>query len=388
MSLPKGFRYAGVAAGLKAGGALDVGLLVSDRPASAAGVVTTNRFQAAPVLVSLRHLASGRASAIAVNAKNANACTGAPGIADAELMATIAAAALGIEQTDVLVASTGVIGRPMPMAQIDAGLRAAADVLGDDPTPLSLAIMTTDTRPKTAGARAGATSIVGVAKGAGMIAPEMATMLCFIATDAAIDPALLSETLADATERSFNTISVDGCMSTNDCIFVLANGAAGASEITRGSEAHSAFRDALTDVCASLARQIVEDGEGISKVVTITVRGADSRSEAVLAARRIADSVLLRCALGGADPNWGRVLAALGTAQIPLDPNAVDVWMGGELLAEGGSLGPGDLEKAALALREREIEIIVDLHRGSDEASMLTNDLTAEYVAINADYTT
>lgn len=388
MTLPAGFSYAGVAAGLKAGGALDVGMIVSDRPAVAAGVVTTNRFQAAPIMVSKTHLRRGAARAIAVNAGNANACTGPSGLADAKAMASQTAQLLGLKPEQILVASTGVIGRPMPMPAVRSGLAAAAAGLGSDPAPLASAIMTTDTRPKTASAAAGNATVFGVAKGAGMIAPEMATMLCFITTDAPASRSVLTAALRRATESSFNRISVDGCMSTNDCIFVLANGAAGGEIIKPGDPREEGFAAAVEQVCASLARQIIEDGEGASKVVEITVRGATSPREAALAARTIADSVLLRCAIGGADPNWGRVLAALGTAAIPLDPHVVDVWLGGQKVAEKGAIGPGDLDKAAAAMRDRDVEVLVDLHRGDHAATVLTNDLTAEYVAINGEYTT
>lgn len=387
MSLPKGFRYAGVAAGLKPAGALDVGLIVSDVPAVAAGVVTANRFRAAPIEVSKKHLRRGAARAVVVNAGNANACTGRQGMIDAEAMATTAADAIGVKPSQVLVASTGVIGRPMNMPAVTAGIVAAAGALHDDPAGLAAAIMTTDTRPKTASARAGAATVFGVAKGAGMIAPEMATMLCFLVTDAPVSRSVLAAALQAATVHTFNQISVDGCMSTNDCIFALANGEAGGPPIQAGDPAAAQFAAAVRDVCASLARQIVEDGEGATKVVEVVVRGATSPREASTAARRIADSVLLRCAIGGADPNWGRVLAALGTAPIPLDPNLVDVWLGGQKVAEKGAIGPGDLDKAAAAMRDRDVEIIVDLHRGDATATVLTNDLTAAYVAINGDYT-
>ncbi|HEX9696928.1 MAG TPA: bifunctional glutamate N-acetyltransferase/amino-acid acetyltransferase ArgJ [Actinomycetota bacterium] len=388
MTLPKGFAYAGVAAGIKPGGGLDVGLLVSDRPATAAGVLTANRFQAAPIIVSKKHLRRGAARAVVANAGNANACTGPLGLADAEAMAATAGAALGIKATQVLVASTGVIGRALDMPKIRAGIDAAAGALGTDPAPLAGAIMTTDTRPKTARAAAGNATVFGVGKGAGMIAPEMATMLCFIATDAPVSRSVLTAAVQGAAAGSFNRISVDGCMSTNDCIFVLANGATGGDAIEAGDPREPTLTGAIAQVCLSLARQIVEDGEGATKVVEVTVRGGADAREARAAARTIADSVLLRCAIGGADPNWGRVLAALGTAPIPLDPNMVDVWLGGEKVAERGAIGPGDLDKAAAAMRDRDVEILVDMHRGDHVATVLTNDLTAEYVAINGDYTT
>ncbi|HVL89549.1 MAG TPA: bifunctional glutamate N-acetyltransferase/amino-acid acetyltransferase ArgJ [Actinomycetota bacterium] len=387
MTLPFGFTYAGVAAGLKPGGALDMGLIVSDRPAVAAGVVTANTFQAAPIVVSKKHLRRGAARAIVVNAGNANACTGPLGIADAEAMAADTAAALGVGAEQVLVASTGVIGRRMDMPKIRTGIAAAAAALGAEPAAFASAIMTTDTRAKIAEATAGDAAVYGIAKGAGMIAPEMATMLCFILTDAPASRSVLAAALQRASAESFNRISVDGCMSTNDCIFALANGTAGGEIIERGDPREAALADAIGQVCRSLARQIVEDGEGATKVVEITVRGATSEREALVAARAIAGSVLLRCAIGGADPNWGRVLAALGTAPIPFDPHRVDVWLGGEKVAEKGAIGPGDLDKAAAAMKDRDVEVLVDMRRGRHAATILTNDMTAEYVSINGDYT-
>ncbi len=381
-TLPQGFRAAGITAGLKKSGAPDLGLLVSDRPAAAAGIFTTNRVAAAPVLLSKRHLRRGVARAIVVNSGNANAATGSRGIADARAMAKATAAELGLRDRDILVASTGVIGEWMPTTLVLSGISAAAKAvsergLGD----LANAIMTTDTRPKTAEARAGAARVVGVAKGAGMIAPELATMLCFIATDAEADRGALSAALQTAAAKSFNLIDVDGCMSTNDCIIALANGAAGPVDA-------DALQAAITDVCRSLARQLVEDAEGASKVVTITVRSAANPREAAKAARALCSSLLLRCALAGADPNWGRVLAAVGASGIPLDPNAIDVYIGSEKMCAGGTPGPGDRDKARAAMSERDVEIVVELNRGAGEATMLTNDITAEYVRFNSEYTT
>ena len=389
MTLPNGFRASGVAAGLKQSGRPDVGLLVSDVPAAAVGVFTTNRVQAAPITVTKRHVRRGAARAIVVNAGNANACTGSQGIKDARAMAKETAGLLGTKEQQVLVASTGVIGVPMDMEKVRAGVKAAAGALTpggfDD---LAAAIMTTDTRPKTASAPVPGGSLVGVAKGAGMIAPEMATMLCFLVTDAPADRAVLAQTLQKAAASSFNLISVDGCRSTNDCVLFLANGATGGDPVTLEHPELHAFEAGVADVCRSLARKIVEDGEGATKVVAITVKGAVNAREAREAALRIADSVLLRCALHGADPNWGRVLAALGTTTIAFDPNVVDVWLGGEQLAAAGVAGPGDRDKARAALMEHEVEVVVDMNRGDASSTVLTNDLSPEYIRINAEYTT
>lgn len=389
VTLPPGFRAAGAAAGLKPSGAPDLGLLVSETPATAAGVFTTNRVQAAPIAVTKRHLRAGSARAIVVNSGNANACTGPEGIADARAMAKAAARLLGAREREALVASTGVIGVRLDVPRVLEGIGAAGRALSPDGLgAFARAIMTTDTRPKLAGAEVPGGTVAGVAKGAGMIAPEMATMLAFLVTDAAVERGTLGRALAGAAAASFNLISVDGCRSTNDCVLALANGMGGAEPIGDDHPDLPAFRAGLTEVCRSLARQIVEDGEGATKVIGITVRGAANAREARAAARRVADSILLRSALHGADPNWGRVLAALGTAGIPFDSNLVDVWLGGEKLAERGRPGPGDREKARAALSEPEVEVVVDMNRGDAAATVLTNDLSPEYVRINAEYTT
>jgi glutamate N-acetyltransferase/amino-acid N-acetyltransferase len=296
---------------------------------------------------------------------------------------------LKIQKEKVLVNSTGIIGVPLDMEKLARGIDDAMAALSPDGgNDFARAIMTTDTRPKTAEVSIGGARVVGFAKGAGMIAPEMATLLAFIVTDAPVERALLVDALNVTTGRTFNSISVDGCRSTNDTLLVLANGAAGGPPIGLDDERAGAFRDALDEVCASLARQIVEDGEGVTKVVSIVVDGATNTREARRAAGTVADSVLLRCALNGADPNWGRVLAALGTSGIPFDPNVVDVWLGGELLCENGAVGPGDAAKARAALMDRDVEIRIGLKRGDATATVLTNDLSAEYVRINAEYTT
>ena len=388
MKLPEGFTASGVACGLKPSGNLDFGMLVSDRPAVAAGVFTTNRVQAAPVQLTRRHIRRGSARAIVVNAGNANACTGKQGYADARSTAEHAARALAVKKENVLVNSTGIIGVPLDMEKVRAGLEAATKALSPDGDDFATAIMTTDTRKKVAEGSVGSARIVGFAKGAGMIAPEMATMLAFVVTDAALEHGFLVETLRETTAASFNAISVDGCRSTNDTLLVLANGAAGGDPIGAEHPEAEAFTDALLEVCSSLARQIVEDGEGATKVVSIVVDGATNAREARQAAGTVADSVLLRCALNGADPNWGRVLAALGTSGIPFDPNVVDVWLGGQLLCENGAVGPGDPAKARAALLDRDVEIKIAMKRGDATATVLTNDLSAEYVRINAEYTT
>lgn len=388
-TLPEGFTASGVRAGIKESGAHDLGILASDRPAVAAGIFTKNRVKAAPVLLTQRHVRRGAADAIVVNAGNANACTGPRGEADARAMAKAAGIALGGKaEQSILVASTGIIGVPMPMTTVHAGIaEAAASLNRDGLDDLATAIMTTDTVPKISSeVLPGGARIVGIAKGSGMIAPEMATMLAFIATDVDVPRALLADALLSGAGDSFNSISVDGCMSTNDCVLALANGAAGGPELT--SSTAGPFIEALGAVMKDLARKIVDDGEGASKVISVVIQGARGAGEARKAASTVADSVLVRCAIGGEDPNWGRILAALGTAPIAFDPNLVDVSLAGELLCEGGAPGPGDPKVAAERMRQRDVEIRVDLHRGADSVTRLTNDLTAEYVRINADYTT
>jgi glutamate N-acetyltransferase/amino-acid N-acetyltransferase len=390
IALPKGFTAAGVPCGLKPSGKPDLGMLVSERPATAVGVFTTNRYQAAPVSVTRRHIRRGIARAVVVNAGNANACTGRRGVDDALTMASLTAKALTLgKRENVLVNSTGVIGEHMDMARVAAGIAAAAAALstegGDD---LAAAMMTTDTRPKTAAARIAGANVLGFAKGAGMMAPEMATMLVFMATDASVDRTVAARALQRAVRPTFNALNLDGCMSTNDTVLLLANGASGGPAIVAGDPLAAEFEDAVAEVCGSLARQIADDGEGMTKLVTVRVDGASDPREARRAADAVAGSILLRCALSGADPYWGRVLAALGTSKIPFDPHVVDVWMGGEKLAEGGTLGPGDVDKARRALLERDIEIAVDLHRGTASATVLTNDLSVEYVRFNTEYTT
>lgn len=382
MKLPAGFLASGIAAGVKLSGAADLGMLVSERPSVAAGIFTTNRVAAAPVVLSRRHLRRGVARGIVVNSGNANAATGSRGLADARAMAKAAGAAIGVRERDVLVASTGVIGVYLPTSKVLSGISQAAGALSADGLDdLARAIMTTDTKPKYASSAAGGATVTGIAKGAGMIAPEMATMLCFLTTDAEADRGVLTDALGRAAAQSFHLIDVDGCRSTNDCVLLLANGAAGPAD-------PDVLTGAITEVCRSLARQIVEDAEGATKVVAVTVRGSSNEREARKAAGAIASSLLLRCALAGADPNWGRVLAAVGASGIPLDPYTIDVWLGGEKLCERGVPGPGDKDKARAAMSEREVEIVVDLGRGDAELTVLTNDITAEYVRINGDYTT
>jgi glutamate N-acetyltransferase/amino-acid N-acetyltransferase len=396
-SLPRGFRFAATACGLKKTGALDLAILSSDVPASAAAVFTQNLVVAAPVVISRQHLraSKGRMRAVVVNAGNANCATGAAGHTAALRTVNEAAKRLACRPQELFVCSTGVIGVPL---QLDKILRALPIVTRHQRpsarsfAELSLAICTTDTRPKTASASfkmAGKrVHLVGCAKGAGMIHPNMATMLAFVATDAAIAPSLLQKTLQDVTSRTFNAISVDGDTSTNDTLLVLANGQAGAPAIKPNTSAHSAFVAALEDVCRSLALQIVADGEGAQRVIEIEVRGAKSAASAKCIAATIATSPLVKTAFAGADPNWGRIFAAAGRSGENFEPAKVDIRMAGIPVLRRGQ--PLDFNERAASNRllAKHVHLVVDLHAGRSSAHYWTCDFTAEYVRINASYRT
>jgi len=396
-SLPRGFRFAATACGLKKTGALDLALLSSDVPASAAAVFTQNLVVAAPVLISKGHLraSKGRMRAVVVNAGNANCATGAAGYAAAQRTVAEAAKRLNCAANELFVCSTGVIGVSLPLEKILRALpviarhrRPSARSFAE----LSLAICTTDTRPKTAASSFNIARkrvhIVGCAKGAGMIHPNMATMLAFIATDAAIAPSLLQKTLNAATTRTFNAISIDGDTSTNDTVVVLANGESGASAIKPGTSAHRAFAAALEEVCHSLALQIVGDGEGAQRVIEIEVRGAKTEAGARRIAATIATSPLVKTALAGGDPNWGRIFAAAGRSGVSFDPARVDIKMAGiPVLRRGQPLNFNE-RAASNKLLGKHVPLVVDLHAGKAAARYWTCDFTAEYVRINASYRT
>jgi glutamate N-acetyltransferase/amino-acid N-acetyltransferase len=377
-----GFRAAGVAAGLKRSGGLDLALVVSDTPASAAGVFTAHRAAAAPVHVSRERLAGGVAQVIVVNAGCANAVTGARGRRDAEAMAAEAAAAIGVDPGLALVCSTGKIGNFLPMDRVSLGIAEAAGRLGTDDLSAADAILTTDTRRKTAALSHDAGwRLGGMAKGAGMISPDMATMLAFITTDAVVAPDVLQKALTAAVNDSFNAITVDGECSTNDTVFVLANGASG---VTPSADDVAA---ALGSVCGSLARAIVADGEGATKFVRICVSGARTPEEARRAARSVAESPLVKCALFGEDANWGRVAAALGKTDVGLDLDVLSIAMGGVTLFDRGQPVVGDAEaRAHDGLTAHEISIDCDLAVGDASGEILTTDFSHGYVDINAEY--
>ncbi len=396
-ALPKGFRFAATACGLKKTGALDLAILSSDVPASAAAVFTQNLVVAAPVTLSKKHLAAskGRMRAVVVNAGNANCATGAQG--DLASLRTVEETSkrLGLPPHELFVCSTGVIGVQLPVEKILRALpmlarnrRASARSFAE----LSLAICTTDTRPKTASAsfRMSGTRVhlIGCAKGAGMIHPNMATTLAFVATDANISPSFLQKTLRDVTGRTFNAVSVDGDTSTNDTLLVLANGAAGAPAISNGSKAHRQFTAALESVCGSLAQQIVADGEGAQRVIEIEVRGAKTESAAKKIAETIATSPLVKTAFAGGDPNWGRIFAAAGRSGVKFDPSVVEITMAGIKVLKRGQ--PLDFNERAASnkLLADHVPIVINLHAGKSVARYWTCDFTAEYVRINASYRT
>jgi glutamate N-acetyltransferase/amino-acid N-acetyltransferase len=393
VSSVKGFRIAGTHCGLKPDGAKDIALLASDRPCQVAGVFTTNRVKAAPVLYDQALLSQPETlvHAVIVNTGSANACTGEEGLANAHQTANYVAQALGYQPDGVLILSTGVIGMHLPMDRIAAGIQALARQIGADGwQDAAAAIMTTDTRPKLVSLPFGDNcTITGIAKGAGMIAPNMATMLAVIVTDAGVPRDMLSCALNTAVEASFNRIVVDGDMSTNDTVLVLANGASG---VTVSDEA--AFTAALTEVCTALAQAIVRDGEGASKFVTLHVTGAPDENAARTVAHQIATSPLVKTAFYGGDPNWGRVLCAAGYSGVEIDPARMALWLleangtPAIQLVEGGYPTAYD-EPAAIALMQTpEWGVQLDLGLGNASAQVWTCDLSHEYVTINGHYRT
>src|SRR6266581_5651148 len=374
----RGFKTAAVAAGIKAGGALDLAMIYSETPATAAAVFTQNTFIAAPLVVTKKHLqeTGHRVRAVLVNSGNANAATGEAGIQAARASAETLAARIGAKPNEVAVSSTGVIGHALPVEKIRGAIPNLVSVLAASNIELlARGIMTTDTVPKIATAEAGGVRLAGVAKGAGMIHPDMATMLSFLMTDASVPATELDEILRYAVRRSFNSISVDGDTSTNDMVLLLANGASG----VRPNLAE--FREKLLQVCTELATAIVRDGEGATKFVEITVEGAPSEEAAHTIGRTIARSPLVKTAIYGADPNWGRIVGAVGNSGVRLDSDRVDIYISGVPISDS------TLEDARLKLMEKEIQIRVVLHSGAASARVWTCDLTEGYIRINADYT-
>jgi glutamate N-acetyltransferase / amino-acid N-acetyltransferase len=375
-----GFRAAGVAAGLKSAG-LDVAVVVNDGPGyAAAGVFTANRVKAAPVLWTQQVLTSGALRAVVLNSGGANACTGPAGFQDTHASAEHVAGLLDCGAGDVAVCSTGLIGERLPMDRLLAGIdKATTSLSGSGGDDVADAIRTTDTRPKTAVVTGGGVTVGGMAKGAGMLAPELATMLSVITTDAVADAALLDRVLRRATAASFDRVDSDGCMSTNDTVLLLASGASGV-EPDPGQ-----LGELVEAACTDLARQLVADAEGASKQVLVEVVGAADTGDAIEVARAVARSNLLKCALHGEDPNWGRVLSAVGTTRAAFEPDEIDVAFGGVWVCRSGCIGD---DRAGVDLSGRDIVITVDLHAGSATGNVWTNDLTAAYVHENSAYST
>ena len=386
------FRFAGIAAGIKKTGKEDLGLIVSETPASVAAVFTRNRVKAAPVLLDQTRVRAGLCRAVIANSGNANCCTGTQGMADAESMARQAADALSVPEAMTLVASTGVIGEPMPMETITSAIPGLVEAL--DPAhaeAFAQAIMTTDTIPKAMsrevviGGRP--VHLIGIVKGAGMIRPDMATMLCFICSDIQASASQLQEMLSSATEQSFNRVTIDGDTSTNDTVLLMANGFSGVSVDSDGHAEQ--FQQVLTEMMIELAREVVKDGEGVTKVVEVVVEGAGSTAAARAVADTVAHSSLVKTAFFGEDANWGRILGAVGRAGVPVDPDRLNVYFDDVQMVKDGVGCGKDVEKAATeVLRQSEFKVTINLNQGGATASVITSDLSVEYVKINADYRT
>ncbi|OYO20226.1 bifunctional ornithine acetyltransferase/N-acetylglutamate synthase [Enemella evansiae] len=380
ITTPQGFAAAGVTAGLKPSGKSDLALVQNLGPTyAAAAVFTSNRVQAAPVRWS-RQVADGTLRAVVLNSGGANACTGEPGMADAARMAELTAAALDCPVEGVAVCSTGLIGERLPMPLLEVGIPAAAAALSTDGgAAAATAIMTTDTVAKQATHTGSGWRIGGMAKGAGMLAPGLATMLVVLTTDAVIDADALQGSLSAACRRTFDRIDSDGCMSTNDSVLLLSSGASG---IAVGAEE---FTEALTAVCHDLGQQLLTDAEGAAHDIAVEVVGAESETDALEVARSITASNLFKCAIFGRDPNWGRALAALGTTDAAFDPDRVDVSFNGVMVCRAGGIGE---DRGLVDLAPRAVHVLVDLHAGSEAATVWTNDLTYDYVKENAEYST
>jgi glutamate N-acetyltransferase/amino-acid N-acetyltransferase len=393
-TLVPGFRASGVHCGIKEGG-LDLAVIASEVPATVAGVFTRSSVVGAPVELTRRRARRGRARAVVVNSGIANVAMGEAGREAARSMTAWTAKELGCSPAEVLVASTGVIGEPIPLGRLRRGIPEAVRRLS--PKGLSRAaraILTTDTVPKIARRRVrlGGTpvTVAGIAKGSGMIEPDMATMLAFLMTDATAEPALLRQCLREAADRSFNRLTIDGETSTSDCALLFANGVSGSPKLTGPrSRGLAAFRDALGDLCEELAKALARDGEGATKLIVVRVSGARSVAEAERAARRIGNSALVKTAIFGRDPNWGRILQTVGAARVRVDLSRAEVRLAGvPVFRDGAGVGTPARRRAGAKMRRPEVEVAIDLGAGRAEASLWTCDLTYDYVRINAEYTT
>jgi len=393
--VPRGFRFSALAAGLKVSGRPDLGFVEADRGTTAAAMFTSNRVVAAPVTVGRKSLAAahGRLRALIVNSGNANCATGKLGLRSCERVCREVARLLKIKPTEIFPSSTGIIGVPLPVEKILPNLpaliagRAASE---DAMLQFAQAIMTTDTRPKLASQRfrlgKNQVTISGVAKGAGMIHPQLATMLVYVFTDLAAPPNVLQRSLRSASDDTFNCISIDGDTSTNDTVLLMASGHSGAR--LTGAQSLTRFESVLSEVCRSLAEQIVADGEGVKHVIRLFIEQARNRDEAMQIAKAVAHSLLVKTAWAGADPNWGRILAAAGRSGVQLDPAKINIYIGEQLVCRAGAVHPFDESRAHLDLGQPQCDVRVQLGRGSESVQFLTTDLTAEYVHINADYST
>ena len=393
VTFAKGFTAAGVKAGIKKSGNLDVAVIYTKTQAVVAGTFTQNKVAAAPVYVSKEVVATGTAHAIVANAGCANACTGQQGLDDAHKMAQIAADELGVNADDVIVGSTGVIGVNLPMDKLEAGIKdAVANLSADGSGNAGRAIITTDTHSKSVTCEfelSGKTVRMGaIAKGSGMIRPNMATMLCYITTDIAIDQALLQKAVSGCVEKSFNMISVDGDMSTNDMVIVLANGEANNAKITEENADYQIFFDKLMMLCTELAKQIAADGEGAGKFLTINVKGAKSFADAKTVGMAIANSPLVKTAFFGEDPNWGRVICAVGYSGADMVPEKTVVKFGGITIFANGTGATYDEKALAHVMKEKDIVIDIELNMGQEDATVWSCDLSYEYVKINGEYHT
>lgn len=391
VTTPRGFQASGIAGGIKKG-KKDIAVIYSELPAAAAGVFTLNLVQAAPVKICRNHL-ENPIQAIVINSGNANACTGDKGFRDAAEMAELTAEGLNINKESVMVSSTGVIGMPLPMEKIKGGIGTALSALGKGQSydvDAAEAIMTTDTKLKQT-AYCGRTAegefhVAGISKGSGMICPNMATMLAFLTTDVKIERSLLQSLFAEAADNSFNLITVDGETSTNDTALILANGAAEGVEITAESKALPLFKDILNRVCRELALMIVEDGEGLTKLITLTIKGAPDQQSGRTMARSVLNSPLVKTAFYGEDANWGRIIAALGYAGVDFDPGLVDIFIGPyQVAANGGALSFSE-EDMKKVLQKRDISVLIDLKKGPVEVTAWGTDMSHEYISINSDY--
>lgn len=386
----QGFSAAGIACGIKPDKEADLALVASAVPCEVAATFTTNQVKAAPVRVSMQRVKSGTVRAVVINSGNANACTGLDGIEHAKEMTALTSDALECKPTDILVCSTGRIGVPLPMTKLRMGIPRAVRALAQTPEAglaAAKAMMTSDTRPKHACVRLainGTTVTIGMAKGAGMICPNMATMLCVITTDAVVDRAALRKIVYEGVERSFNRISVDGDTSTNDSVIVLANGLARNTVLKEHHPNYDEFVKALHYVMKNLSRQIVEDGEGVSRIIEVMIKGANSHAEAKAAALAVAHSPLVKTSWCGGDPNWGRLMDAIGYSSAKVREELVEIYYDGVLAVRGGMQAPTPWSRVKQVAKKKRFTITINLHLGAGEHTLLTTDLTEEYVRINA----